>query len=62
MNYPYDHHSWGKYHREVALREARARDLGRPTKSSQDARLSGTRATRVWSGVLSLLGRREIVK
>ena len=62
MNNPYDVHGWSKYRREEALREARIRDLSRPTRSSRDAPPSGTRVNRVWTVVLSLLGRREVVK
>ena len=62
MNNPYDVQAWSKYHREEALREARIRDLSRQTRSSRDAPPSGTRATRVRTVVLSLLGRSEVVE
>ena len=62
MHNPYDLHSWSKHYREEALREARARDLIRPTRSSGAEHLSGTRAARIWSSMLWLLGRTELVE
>lgn len=62
MNHGYDLHSWSKHRREVALREARARDLSRSTRASRDARPSVARTTSIWSNTLSLLGRTKVVE
>lgn len=62
MNNPYDLHSWSKQYREEALREERVRSLTRSTKSSGGAPPSGANAARIWSSMLSLLGRTELVE
>jgi hypothetical protein len=60
MENPYDLHSWSKRYREEALREARVRDLARPTRSSGGAQPSGTRAAPIRTSLLSLLGRKQV--
>jgi hypothetical protein len=62
MNNPYDLHSWSQHYREEVLREARVRDLVRSTRSSGGAHPSRARAVPIWSSVLSLLGRTQLVE
>lgn len=57
MDNPYDLHSWSKHYREEALREARTRDLVRPTRSTHR---SGARAASIRTTLLSLLGRKRL--
>ena len=62
MHNPYDVHSWSKLYREVALREARVRNLNRSTRASGSEQATGARASRIWAGMLSLLDRTRLVE
>ena len=62
MDNPYEVHSWSKWYREEALREARVRNLDRSNRASSGAQASGARVSRIRVGVLWLLGRTKLVE
>ena len=50
-----------KHRREEVLREVQAREIISPTPSGGGVPSGRARATRIWLGILSLLGRTEFV-
>ena len=61
MNNPYDLRSWSEQYREEVLREVKARNIICSTRLG-GVRFGRVRAALIWSSMLSLLGRTELVE